>query len=100
MIGASDREACMFSGISPSLLYDYQQKNAEFLEQKETWKQQLAFKARRVVAEKIKRGDLTTAKWYLERKVKQEFSLKEERSHAEPQAIELTIQDFTAPVEG
>ena len=39
-------------------------------------KQKLVLKARTVVAEALKNNDENTAKWYLERKARDEFSVK------------------------
>lgn len=45
-MGFPDRLACLFAGIGASTLYDYQQKNSEFPEQKELWKCNPAIKAK------------------------------------------------------
>ena len=47
-------------------------------DQKEQWKEQLTLKARTVIANALNNKDENTAKWYLERKAKNEFSTKVE----------------------
>ena len=77
-MGCSDLEACLHAGISKQTLYDYQAKNPKFVDRKEQLKEKLVLKARTVIAEALNRKDENTAKWYLERKAKNEFSTKVE----------------------
>ena len=78
LMGCSDIEACLYADISKTALYNYQQKNPDFVDKKEQWKEQLTLKARTVIANALNNKDENTAKWYLERKRKDEFSLKSE----------------------
>lgn len=77
-LGCSDIEACLFAGISKQTLYDYQKIHPEFADRKEELKEKLVLKARTVIATALNNNDETTAKWYLERKRKDEFSTKQE----------------------
>lgn len=78
-IGCSDKEACLFAGVAPATLYNYQLKHPEFVERKDLLKKALCLEARQVVADKIKKNrDIDTAKWYCERKMKDEFSNRAE----------------------
>ena len=77
-MGCSDVEACLFADISKQTLYDYQAKYPEFVDRKERLKEKLVLKARSVIADALNRKDENTAKWYLERKAKNEFSTKVE----------------------
>lgn len=77
-MGCSDLEACLFADISKQALYDYQEKNPEFADRKAMLKQKMIFKARSVIAEALNNKDENTAKWLLERKLKDEFSTKTE----------------------
>ena len=77
-LGCTDLEACFFAGISKDALYTYQAKNVEFRERKEALKEKLVFKARQVVADALDCDDAATARWYLERKKKDEFSTRQE----------------------
>jgi len=76
MMGSSDREACLYAKINPDTLYKYQKENEGFSEQKEAWKSHPILAARKVVMDRIQRGHLSTAKWYLERKAASEFNVK------------------------
>lgn len=80
-LGCTDIEACLHAGIGKSTLYDYQQENPEFVERKEKLKDKLVLKARTVVADALNKNDKDTAKWYLERKKKAEFSTRVEQDH-------------------
>lgn len=75
-MGCSDLEACLHANIGKTTLYNYQQENPEFVERKEILKEKLVLKARSVIAESLNNKDENTAKWYLERKRKDEFSTK------------------------
>ena len=77
-MGCSDVEACLHADISKQTLYDYQAKHPEFVDRKERLKEMLVLKARTVIADALNRKDENTAKWYLERKAKNEFSTKVE----------------------
>ena len=77
LLGCTDLEACFFANISKDTLYNYQNKNPEFIERKERLKSNPVFKARRSVLDHID-GDGNLAMKYLERKCKDEFGLKNE----------------------
>lgn len=77
-MGCTDLEACLYADISKQTLYNYQEKHPEFVDRKEMLKQKLVLKARSVVAEALNNKDENTAKWYLERRRKDEFSVKSE----------------------
>lgn len=77
-MGCSDLEACLHANIGKTTLYNYQNENPEFVERKEQLKEKLVLKARTVIAEALNRKDENTAKWYLERKRKDEFGAKPE----------------------
>ena len=76
-MGCSDLEACIYAGICKQTLYNYQEKNPKFLDRKELLKENPALKARETIYSNIT-ADIDTAKWYLERKKKGEFSLRSE----------------------
>lgn len=80
-MGCSDLEACLFADISKQTLYDYQAKNPEFADRKAMLKETLILKARSVIATSLNNKDENTAKWYLERKAKNEFSTKVEQEN-------------------
>lgn len=77
-LGCSDKEACLYADISKQTLYTYQKKNPEFVDRKEILKESLVLKARTVIADSLNNKNEDTAKWYLERKKKAEFSTRQE----------------------
>ena len=83
-IGATDEEACSYADISPATLYNYQIEHPEFLEEKDRLKLKPILKAKNniILALEDKEKGLDTAKWYLERKKKDEFSLKQLMEHS------------------
>lgn len=91
-MGCSDREACLYADIGYTTLYEYQQRNPDFAERKKTLKESVGLRARLNVAEEItKKKDVDTSKWYLERKKKDEFSIRQEMTGADGKAIRLAI---------
>lgn len=74
--GCSDREACLYAGINPDTLYEYQKKNPQYSEQKECFKSNPIMLARKSVVNALA-GDPQLALKYLERKKSEEFSLKQ-----------------------
>lgn len=77
LIGATNEEAAHYAGIAPSTLYLHIEKHPEFSEEIKGWKNQPILKAKAKVVKDIDK-DTNTAKWYLERKKKDEFSTRSE----------------------
>lgn len=75
LFGATDKEACLYAGICRDTLYDYQKKNKEFSDQKEEWKSNPLLKAKKTIFDNLDKH--TVAMWYLERKARNEFNLKQ-----------------------
>lgn len=75
-IGGTDREACFYADISQQTLYDYQEKHPEFIERKEALKEKPILKARQSVVKAL--DDPEIALKFLERKKKDEFSVRQE----------------------
>ncbi len=73
-IGTSDKEACIFAGISEEALYYHQRKYPEYVKRKELLKEKPLLKARITVVNSL--HDPDHAEWYLERKSKDEFSTR------------------------
>ncbi len=80
-IGGSDKEACFYADISHQTLYNYQEKHPEFVERKEALKERPILKARQTVVKSL--DNPSDAQWFLERKLKKEFSQK----------LELEVED-------
>lgn len=81
--GCTDNEACLWADIAPATLYKYQEKNPEFAERKEQLKQTPIMKARKAVTGSFDK-DPKLALQFLERKKKDEFSLKTETEVTNP----------------
>jgi hypothetical protein len=69
-------QACRYAGIHKDSYYNYIKENKEFSDEIELLRNDLKLKSKFNIAKKIKEGDLDTSKWYLERRAKNEFSLK------------------------
>lgn len=74
-MGATDREACFYAGISDDCLYKYQREHPLFIKRKEDLKESPILKAKTTIIEGL--SDAGNAKWYLERKRRDEFSPSE-----------------------
>jgi hypothetical protein len=77
---ATDIQACFLANIATSTLYKYQVDNPGYLERKQALKDMIKYQAKRIIKEAMfdKDKGTDTAKWYLERKDKGEFSQKVE----------------------
>jgi hypothetical protein len=75
-LGCTDLEACFFAELGAATLYKYQDKHPEFVERKEALKLSPVLKARRSVISGFEESPELALK-YLERKKKDEFSLKQ-----------------------
>lgn len=78
----TDAEACLYADIAPSALYKYQERNPSFVERKQSLKQSPFLIARNTLVNGIK-SDPELALKYLERKKKDEFSLRSEIAGAD-----------------
>lgn len=70
-------EACDYAGISRETYYDWIKKKKGFSDKMECAKSNLRRKAKVNLADKIEAGDIDATKWYLERKAKDEYSVKQ-----------------------
>lgn len=68
MLGFTDKEACLFSGISPNTLYEFCKENKDFGERKELLKEQIKMRAKQNIAKGIMEGEKPLSQWYLERR--------------------------------
>jgi hypothetical protein len=75
--GCSDVEACLWANIAPATLYNYQEKNPQFLERKNHLKETPIMLARKSVITQMK-SDGKLAMDYLARKKKEEFASRSE----------------------
>lgn len=89
LMGCSDREAALFANINPATLYIYQDKNPDYIEQKEHWKENPILKARATVYLGLDQTQI--AAWFLERKAKKEFATRQELTGADGETIDMTL---------
>lgn len=76
--GFSVDNACIWADISKQTFYDYCKKNPDFLDHCKQLQKKPLIKAINVINDALDQGDVSTAKWYAERKGKDEFSLRQE----------------------
>lgn len=91
--GCTDNEACIWAGINPSALYDYQLEHPDFTKRKELLKETPSLKARQVINIALVNKDKQAAQWWLERKRKEEFSTRSELVQPEPIKVFITKEE-------
>ena len=94
--GASDLEACFLANISKDSLYRYQQENPEFCDRKEALKDMIKYQARLAIKEALndEKTKVETAKWYLERKDKRNFSTRTELTGEDGEKLQPVLVEF------
>ena len=93
-MGCTDIEACLFAGIHQDTLYAYQRKNPEYIKRKAALKETPVLKARKTIENALEE-DQNTAKWYLERKLKDELGTNQKTE------VEITnIEDVINALQG
>jgi len=95
--GCTDTEACLWADIAQKTLYLYQEKHPEFIHRKESLKDTPLLLARKTVVNAIKKGDRDTAMKYLERKKKDEFSLRSEHTGKDGKDLPTPIISLDTP---
>lgn len=95
-LGSTDVEACVLANIDPATLYRYQKKKPDFCERKEQLKETPTLKARKTIIDGL--GDPVNARWYLERKVPDEFNPSVKNEHSGPKGAPLPPIDVTINV--
>lgn len=78
MMSLTDDECCLYADINPSTLYRYIDKNPEFSKRKELLKRTPNIQAKANWVKEIKQGTYTSSKEWLERKSRDEFSMRQE----------------------
>lgn len=76
-LGCTDLEATLYAGIAPATLYNHQEKDKKFLERKTQLKETPILKARATVIRSLESNPELAMK-FLERRKKDEFSLRRE----------------------
>lgn len=78
--GFTIEQACIYADINRDTYYEWLKKDSNFSDNMAAAQGQLGLQARKVVAESLTRGDIQTAKWWLEKR-DPEFSSKSEIKH-------------------
>ena len=94
--GASDREACLYVGISRQTLYDYQHRTPGFADRKELLKDDTTLRSKLNVGEAIRSGDKQLSMWWLERKARHEFGNVNQNINMNVDAKELLTDEDRA----
>lgn len=90
LMGCSDEEACAYASIGARTLYDFQTKFPEFSQYKEEWKRNPILKARATIYSNLHKQ--STAQWFAERKLKDEFSTRQEMTGKDGEAIPIAVE--------
>lgn len=75
-IGCTVTEAALFAGISRQSLYEWMRSDEEFSDRMTMLRARPFLVARKVIIQAIRDGNLRICKWYLERALPKEFSLR------------------------
>lgn len=97
-MGCSDREACLFADIASATLYNFQSANPDFIERKALLKENPILLARQEVIKGFKDNPDHSLR-FLERRKKDEFSLRHELTGSEGGPI-VTIDAGKNPYNG
>lgn len=76
--GMTIREACLQAVISHDTYYNRLKNDVQFADIMDRAQMQPTITARKVLVNQINKGDVSVAKWWLERKEPREFSLRRE----------------------
>lgn len=90
----TDTEACLFADVPSSTFYDYCKLNPDFSEKKELLKKQPNMTAKKNWIDKINKWDYIASKEWLERKAKDEFSLKQEVDQNNTWEIKINVVNY------
>lgn len=99
-IGCNNREACFYADVAESTFYDFLKEYPEYSDKIDMWKSYEKIKARMVVHNALDRNDKEMAKWYLERKAKDEFSIKQNVENSGAQTITIKMDKETSELAG
>jgi len=77
----TDEEACLYVDISPRTLYNYQDKNPEFVQRKELLRKTPNLHAKEVLVKNID-NNLDQSRWWAKNKMGSEFSETQKVEHS------------------
>lgn len=92
MKGLNITECCHYANISRPAFYDYLEKNPDFSNRIEELRTNPSTKAKLNVVEAIENGDTDLSKWWLERKNRDEFSVKQEIAADVKEKVTISIE--------
>jgi hypothetical protein len=92
--GFSVDNACIWANIAKQTYYNYCDVNEGFLDYCKSLQKKPLIKSILVINKALNEGDVSTAKWYAERKAKDEFSLKVENEHIGEIATRIIKDDI------
>lgn len=92
-LGLSNVMLCSYADISQQTLYTWFNKFPEIKEEIERLKESPKIRAINNIIAKVNEGDLETAKWYAERKIKEEFAQRQEVTGADGEKLIPTQED-------
>jgi hypothetical protein len=90
--GFSVDNACIWADISKQTYYTYCEKQVGFLDYCKTLQKKPLIKSILVINKALNEGDVSTAKWYAERKAKDEFSLRQEITGEDGEPIKQDVK--------
>lgn len=96
LVGATDLQACFYAGIGARTLYEYQEENPEYAQRKAALKENLQFRAKKLVAQSLAEGSIPDARWYLEKR-DPEFNPKQRLDHSSEDGT-MSPKDKTSAV--
>ena len=91
--GANVVRACAYAEILRVTYYEYIKIHPELTDIFEMLRQKPVLKAESVVIKKLNEDDVDTAKWYLERKAKGEYSTRQEMIPVNPDEDDLSEEE-------
>lgn len=91
-LGCTDREACFYADISVFTLQAYQDRYPEYIQRKEILKSRPVLAARKTVVKAVE-TDPDIALKFLERKLKKEFSTRQETTGADGESLNSDITE-------
>lgn len=86
LMDCTDKEACIYAGITERQLYYFQEKNPDFVSEKALFKSNAVLKARKAIFDNLDKPKV--AMWYLESKCRKEFG------ETEPNEAEAEAEPF------
>jgi type I site-specific restriction endonuclease len=96
MDGANITEACQVAGISRETYYKGLKENELFADRMTDAEEYPTKVAKKNLIERIKRKDVETSKWWLERKKKDEFSTRTEQTGANGAPLAIGVVSYAA----